>query len=41
MLGIPIEKADTGGNRPKQLRFTVLLGQVALRKVGESQEYLI
>ena len=40
-LGIPLEKTDTGGNRAKQLRFTLALGQVAVRKLGDKEEYLI
>lgn len=40
-LGIALEKTDTGGNRAKQLRFTMALGQIAIRKMGDPQEYLI
>jgi chemotaxis protein CheD len=40
-LGITLEKADTGGNRAKQLRFTLALGQLAIRKLGDKDEYLI
>jgi chemotaxis protein CheD len=40
-LGINLEKADTGGNRAKQVRLTMALGQIAVRRIGDPAEYQI
>jgi chemotaxis protein CheD len=40
-LGIPLDKVDTGGNRAKLCRFTLALGQLVVRKLGEKDEYIL
>lgn len=39
-LGFPIEKADTGGNKGKALRFVITTGQLYVRQIG-GNEYLL
>lgn len=39
-LGLSIEKADTGGNKGKAIRFMIATGHVYIRQIGGS-EYLL